>query len=179
MTKLDWLIGWLYCFTSLSRNFHSYGDVTITGDRLQNLGLCSALRAIEQGGIFIMPHLLWYGASVFPVSSERPSICRLLQHARGCWGPILTRNLIGPQSVLVTSYSTQGDAENVLLHGLISESLNTLCTKNQNNIMSFVFVWNILGMWNPTLSLRKSNMGKGKPESCLPLPIRGSMNCFG
>jgi ABC-type multidrug transport system permease subunit len=24
--------------------------------------LCSALRAFEQGGIFIVPHLLWYGA---------------------------------------------------------------------------------------------------------------------
>jgi hypothetical protein len=33
-------------------------DVTITGEELQNLGLCSALRAFEQGGIFIVPHLL-------------------------------------------------------------------------------------------------------------------------
>jgi hypothetical protein len=35
-----------------------YGDVTIAGEGLQNLGLCSALRAFEQGGIFIVPHLL-------------------------------------------------------------------------------------------------------------------------
>jgi hypothetical protein len=34
---------------------------------LQNLGLCSALRAFEQGGIFIVPHLLCQVASVFPV----------------------------------------------------------------------------------------------------------------
>jgi hypothetical protein len=34
------------------------GDVTITGKRLQNFGLCSAVRAFEQGGIFIVPHLL-------------------------------------------------------------------------------------------------------------------------
>jgi hypothetical protein len=34
------------------------GDVTIAGEGLQNLGLCSALRAFEQGGIFIVPHLL-------------------------------------------------------------------------------------------------------------------------
>jgi hypothetical protein len=27
-------------------------------ERLQYLGLCSALRAFEQGGIFIVPHLL-------------------------------------------------------------------------------------------------------------------------
>jgi hypothetical protein len=28
------------------------------GEELQNLGLCSALRAFEQGGISILPHLL-------------------------------------------------------------------------------------------------------------------------
>jgi hypothetical protein len=38
--------------------FTLYGDVTITGEGLQNLGLCSALRAFEQGGIFIVLHLL-------------------------------------------------------------------------------------------------------------------------
>ena len=54
------------------RIFHSYGDVTNAGEGLQNLGLCSALRAFEQGGIFFVPHLLWHGASVFPVSSEWP-----------------------------------------------------------------------------------------------------------
>jgi hypothetical protein len=37
---------------------HSYGDVTITGEGLQNLGLCSALKAFEQGGIFMVSHLL-------------------------------------------------------------------------------------------------------------------------
>jgi hypothetical protein len=36
----------------------NYGDVTITVEGLQNFGLCSALRAFEQGGIFIVPHLL-------------------------------------------------------------------------------------------------------------------------
>jgi hypothetical protein len=67
-----WLI--IYCFTSRSRIFHLYGDVTNTGERLQNLGLYSALRAFEQGGIFIVPHLLWHGTSVFPVSSEGPPL---------------------------------------------------------------------------------------------------------
>jgi hypothetical protein len=41
-----------------SRIFHLYGDITITGERLQNLGVCLVLRAFEQGGIFIVPHLL-------------------------------------------------------------------------------------------------------------------------
>jgi hypothetical protein len=62
----------IYSFTSRSRIFHLYGDVTIAGEGLQNLGICSALRAFEQGGIFIVPHLLWHGTSVFSVSSEGP-----------------------------------------------------------------------------------------------------------
>jgi hypothetical protein len=36
----------------------SYGDVTIAGEGLQNLGVCSAPRVFEQGGIFIVSHLL-------------------------------------------------------------------------------------------------------------------------
>jgi hypothetical protein len=47
-----------YGFMSRSRIFHLYGDVTIAGEGLQNFGLCSALRAFEQGGISIVPHLL-------------------------------------------------------------------------------------------------------------------------
>jgi hypothetical protein len=65
----DWLIDYLG-FTSRSRIFHLYVDVTNAGEGLQNLGICSALRAFEQGGIFIVPHLLWHGASIFPISSE-------------------------------------------------------------------------------------------------------------
>jgi hypothetical protein len=53
---------------------------------LQNLALCSTLRAFEQGGIFIVQHLLWHEASVFPVS-------------------------FGRQPHLVASYDTQGDVE--------------------------------------------------------------------
>jgi hypothetical protein len=48
----------IYGFTTRSRLFHLYGDVTIAGEGLQNLSLCSALRVPEQGGIFIVPHLL-------------------------------------------------------------------------------------------------------------------------
>jgi hypothetical protein len=54
------LVGWMviYCFTSCSSIFHLYGGATITDEELQNLGLSSALSAFEQGGIFIMQHLL-------------------------------------------------------------------------------------------------------------------------
>jgi hypothetical protein len=49
------LIDWLFTVLRPSRIFHLYGDVTIAGEGLQNLGLCSALRAFEQEGIFIVP----------------------------------------------------------------------------------------------------------------------------
>jgi hypothetical protein len=61
ISMIDWLI--IYSFTSRSRIFHLYLDVTNAGEGLQNLGLCSALRTFGQGGIFIVPH----GTSVFPV----------------------------------------------------------------------------------------------------------------
>jgi hypothetical protein len=51
------IIDYLQFYVPL-KNFHLYGDVTIAGEGLQNLGLCSALRAFEQGGLFIVPHLL-------------------------------------------------------------------------------------------------------------------------
>jgi hypothetical protein len=40
------------------RFFHLYGEVTITYEGLQNLGLFSALKAFEQEGIFNVPQLL-------------------------------------------------------------------------------------------------------------------------
>jgi hypothetical protein len=61
--RIDWLI--IHWFTSHARIFHLYGDVSITGKGLQNLGLCLALRAFEQGGNFIVQHLLWHGTSIF------------------------------------------------------------------------------------------------------------------
>jgi hypothetical protein len=66
----DWLI--ICGLMSRSRIFQLYGDVTTAGEGLQNLGPCSMLRAFKQGGIFIVPHLQWHRASVFPVSSEGP-----------------------------------------------------------------------------------------------------------
>jgi hypothetical protein len=45
-------------FMSHARIFHLYGDVSITGESLQNLSLCLVLMAFEQGGMFIVPLLL-------------------------------------------------------------------------------------------------------------------------
>jgi hypothetical protein len=46
-------IVWLFTVLRPAQEFFN-----ITGEGLQNLGLCSALKAFEQGGIFIVPHLL-------------------------------------------------------------------------------------------------------------------------
>jgi hypothetical protein len=69
------MVSWsvIYCFTLRPRIFHFYGDVTITVNSCKNLGLCSALRSSEQGRIFIVPHPLRHGSSVFLISSEWPS----------------------------------------------------------------------------------------------------------
>jgi hypothetical protein len=90
---LNWvpslLIDWLFTILNPTQEFFwLYGDVTIAGEGLQNLGLCLVLRAFEQGGIFIVPHTLWHGTLVFPVSSEGP-----------------------PH--LVASYNTRGDVEDL------------------------------------------------------------------
>jgi hypothetical protein len=63
-------VGWLFTVLRPAQEFFTcIENVTIAGEGLQNLGLCSALalqnlglcsafRAFEQGGIFIVPHLL-------------------------------------------------------------------------------------------------------------------------
>jgi hypothetical protein len=75
--NVDWLI--IYCVHEI-----------FTYMELSPLDLCSASNAFEQGGIFIVPHLLWQGASVFSVSSKGSS------HS-------------------IASYDTQGDTEDLFL----------------------------------------------------------------
>jgi hypothetical protein len=103
----DWLI--IYGFTSRSRIFHLYGDITITGEGLQNLGLCSALRAFEQGGIFIVPHLLWHRVSVFPVSSEVAPIQSPFMTHKGMWRiwSILAQIFMGPILMFMSKMSEE------------------------------------------------------------------------
>ena len=113
----EWLIDWLiiHCFTSRSRIFHLYGDVTITGEGLQNLGLCSALRAFEQGGIFYRATpAVTRGLGFSGLIRRTAPFSRLLRHTRGCGGSILPRILTGPQSVAF--YDTQGDVEDLFLY---------------------------------------------------------------
>jgi hypothetical protein len=104
------LIDWLFTVlrpTQYWRIFHLYGDVTITGEGLKIFGLCSTLRAFEQGKIFIVPHLLWQGTSVFPVSSKGPPYSVTFYDTQGgVEDSILIRILTGPHSV--ASSDTRG-----------------------------------------------------------------------
>jgi hypothetical protein len=80
---IDWLIDWLKSRSRILLLW--YGDVIITGEGLQNLGLCSALRAFGQGGD---P----YRATPTATSP----LCRLLRHTRGYGGSNLNWILTGP-----------------------------------------------------------------------------------
>jgi hypothetical protein len=61
-----------YGFTSHSRIFHLLKTSPLSVKGCKILAHARRPRAFEQGGIFIVPHLLWHGTSVFPVSSEGP-----------------------------------------------------------------------------------------------------------
>jgi hypothetical protein len=85
-----WLIDWLFYvplknFSLIRRGQHYRW-------RAAKFRLISALRAIEQRRIIIMPHLLWLRASGFPVLSKG------LPHS-------------------IASYNTQGDVEDLFLPG--------------------------------------------------------------
>jgi hypothetical protein len=90
--------------------FHLYGDVIIADGGLQNLGLCSTLKAFE-GGIFNVPHLLWHGTSIFPVSSDKSQFSHFLRHTWRYGISILTWIITGPHSV--ASYDMQGGAKDL------------------------------------------------------------------
>jgi hypothetical protein len=98
---------WLFTVLCLAQEFFTY----IAGEGLQNLGLCSALRAFERH------HCRWRAAKFRPMLGaqglyratpavtrdlgfsgliRRTAQCiRLLRHTRGCGGNILTRILTG------------------------------------------------------------------------------------
>jgi hypothetical protein len=111
----------IYGFTSRSRIFHLYGDVTITGEGLQNLGLCSALRAFEQGGIFIVTRNLGFSGLIWRTAP----FSYLLRHTRGCGGSILTRILTGIHDHECGVIRCQGQCtKNGLTIGMQNDSMN-------------------------------------------------------
>ena len=82
--------------TSRSRIFHLYGDVTITGEGLQNLGLCSALRAFWAGrDLYRASPAVTRDLGLSGLIRRTTPFSRLLRYTRGCRGSILTRILTG------------------------------------------------------------------------------------
>jgi hypothetical protein len=69
---------------SLSRIVLTCEDVISAGEEMQNLGLCSALMAFVQRGVFIGSRLpLWHRTSVFAVSSGEPPHLGAPYHKQG------------------------------------------------------------------------------------------------
>jgi hypothetical protein len=139
----DWLI--IYCFTSRSRIFHLYGEVTIAGEGLQNLGLCTALRAFEQCGIFIVPHLLGFSSLI----RRTAPFSRLLRHTWGCGGSILTRILTGIPVFWIQDSNTR-ERFPIFCRFLLLQQSFSICVqmgKVRSHISSsYLYAWLVLSL---------------------------------
>ena len=60
--------------------YDTYGDVIIAGERLYNLYLYAPA---SEGGLFIVPHLLWPGAFFLESSEGLSYFNRVLRQAHG------------------------------------------------------------------------------------------------
>jgi hypothetical protein len=120
-------------FKSRSRIFHLYGD----GEGLKNVGICLVLRAFEQGGIFIVPHLLRHGTSVFPISSEGPPIQSPLTTHEGCGGSILTPRYLrtGPTPPLTPGPLVTSDGQKFFYDMLMIHLLPYFLKLNANTFL--------------------------------------------
>ena len=63
---------------------HIYGDFTIAGEGLQNLGLWLVFKAFDQWKNLIMSHLVWHKAVFCAVwfDGQRHELSRLVQQVR-------------------------------------------------------------------------------------------------
>jgi hypothetical protein len=103
-----------------TRESFTHGAFTIAGEGLQNLGLCSALRAFEQGGSWSChtccdteSQFFRSWSSVFDSPNRYERGCwgpnfmglqfsRLVRHSRLYWGTILTRIITRPQAFKIS-----------------------------------------------------------------------------
>jgi hypothetical protein len=70
--------------------FHLYGDVTIASEGLQNLSLCSALRAFEQGDLYRATPAVTQYLGFSGLIRRTVPFSHLLRHTWGCGGCILS-----------------------------------------------------------------------------------------
>jgi hypothetical protein len=134
---IDWLI--IYGFTSRSRIFHLYGDVTIAGEGLPMFG--------AQG--------LWAGRDLYHATPavtrdlgfsslirRTAPFSRLLRHTRGCGGSILTQILTGEKTLNIEYFSNlctiyvQVHCHNAYMY-IIKNFRNTLCIITVSKVLDY------------------------------------------
>jgi hypothetical protein len=90
----------IYYFTSNSRIFHIYGGVTIIGEGLQNLGMCSGAQGPRAGrDLYRATPAVTRGLGFPGLIRRTAPFNRLLRLARGCRGPSLTRIRSGKKDI--------------------------------------------------------------------------------
>ena len=73
------MIDWFSIVLYLVREYFTHKEMSaLPLERLQILGLCSVTTVWEQGGIFMVPNLLWHRTSVYTMSSKSTNLFRRL-----------------------------------------------------------------------------------------------------
>jgi hypothetical protein len=90
------LIDWLFTVLHPARVFHFYRDVTIAGEGLQNLGLCSAFMGFwARRDLYRATPILARGLGFCGLIRRTAPFSRHLRHTSGCGESILSRILTG------------------------------------------------------------------------------------
>jgi hypothetical protein len=101
---IDWLIDCLLFYVPL-KNFSFIWRRHHYQWRLQNLGLCSAIRAFEQGGVFIVPHRCDTGPRFFR-SLSREFLCQLTRVIRWHTHSVIFNILISDQNSVLHCFGS-------------------------------------------------------------------------
>ena len=80
---------WL-CFKAHPRIFHSYGDVTIVNERLQNFGLCSVPTKYERYQSQAIKSQNWISETLSPSGSPTSKVKSVLLYGSECWSVIVS-----------------------------------------------------------------------------------------
>jgi hypothetical protein len=124
------LIGYLQ-FMSGSRIFHSYRNVTIAGKGLQNIGLCSVFRAVEQGRGLYLARIAVTRIFCF-LQRTIPYSCILI-YARRCRITILIWIIMGPHAI----------TDNLVLQGYLLCCLMSMLYGHYSDLV-LLLLWYVL-----------------------------------
>ena len=110
--------------------FHSYGDVTITGEGV-NFGPCPAAMTPGQWGFFSVTHLPWHGESVYNDHIRAPMTLAAIREGFGSGAFTTCFNDWGLSRLgfELPTYRLHGECSNPLRHRCGSTTLTTNCEK--------------------------------------------------